>query len=189
MPPKTRITRTAVEEAAVALVRRCGVEGLNARALAGALGCSTQPVFSRFSSMEEVRAAVIRRADECYNAMVETELGRARYPAYKASGMAYITFAREEKELFKLLFMRSRSGEEREKDEGDIVPIIEMIRKNTGLKDAEARLFHLEMWAFVHGLAVMAATDYCMLDRDLISRMVTDIYQGIKSRFCSKEEK
>ena len=24
---------------------------------------------------------------------------------------------------------------------------------------------------------------------DLISRMVTDIYQGIKSRFCSKEEK
>ena len=36
-------------------------------------------------------------------------MAEGKYPPYKASGMAYIRFAKEEKELFKLLFMRDRS--------------------------------------------------------------------------------
>ena len=35
------------------------------------------------------------------------------YPPYKAMGMGYIRFAAEERELFRLLFMRDRSGEEK----------------------------------------------------------------------------
>lgn len=189
MPPKAKFSREEVIAAAVALVREKGMEALTARGLGERLGSSARPIFTVFDSMEQVQGEVLQFGISRYQALVDEEMARGEYPPYKASGMAYITFAREEKELFKLLFMRSRSGEEQEKDEGDIVPIIEMIRKNTGLKEAQARLFHLEMWAFVHGLAVMAATDYCMLDRDLISRMVTDIYQGIKSRFYGREEK
>lgn len=35
------------------------------------------------------------------------------YPPYKASGMAYIDFARREKHLFRLLFMRNPAARRR----------------------------------------------------------------------------
>ena len=40
-------------------------------------------------------------------------MSAGQYPPYKASGMAYIRFAREQRELFKLLFMRDRTNEEK----------------------------------------------------------------------------
>ena len=58
-----------------------------------------------------------------------------------------------------------------------------LVQNGTGLCNEEGKLFHLEMWAVVHGLAVMAATDYVDLDEELISTMLTDTFQGLKSRF------
>ena len=118
--------------------------------------------------MDSVYAAVIKAADDLYNEYLRRETESGNYPAYKASGMGYIRFAREEKELFKLLFMRDRSQETHCKDEADIAPIVEMIRKNTGLDEEAARLFHLEIWAGVHGIAAMAATNYLELNRDAL---------------------
>ena len=46
-----------------------------------------------------------------------------------------------------------------------------------------AKLFHLEMWAFVHGIAVIIATDYLKLDRELVSRMLTDCYTGLRKAY------
>lgn len=183
MPPKVRITKKEIVAAAVGLVRSRGEEALNARELAGCLGCSTQPIFSNFASMEQVRQAVVDAAEETYGEYVCRENESGKYPPYKASGMAYIRFAREEKELFRLLFMRDRTGEAipEQTDMGDRAE--EQVRRNTGLDPAEAKLFHLEMWAFVHGIASMTATGYLDLEWELVSRMLTDSYQGLKSRF------
>ena len=105
------------------------------------------------------------------------------YPPYKASGMAYIRFAAEEKELFKLLYMRDRSEEKIPETSELNEQMYGMVRSNTGLDTDTARLFHLEMWAFVHGIAVMLATGFLTLDTELISRMLTDSYQGLKKQF------
>jgi hypothetical protein len=35
------------------------------------------------------------------------------------------------------------------------------------------------MWTFVHGIGVMLATSYLELDEELISRMLSDVYQGL----------
>lgn len=67
-------------------------------------------------------------------ARIRETMESGQYPPYKASGIAYICFAREEKELFKLLYMRDRSRETF--DEGDsIKPLIEEIQKQTGLSE------------------------------------------------------
>jgi hypothetical protein len=39
------------------------------------------------------------------------------------------------------------------------------------------------MWAFVHGIATMFATGFLNLDWELISKILTDAYQGIKTQF------
>ena len=51
MPPKIKITKEEIIKTALELVRTSGEQSINARTVAGALNCSTQPIFSNFSSM------------------------------------------------------------------------------------------------------------------------------------------
>lgn len=183
MPPKVKITKEEIIEAAVRIVRESGAEAINARTAAGILGCSTQPIFSNFENMEDLRLAVVEKADELFQKYMKKETEGREYPAYKASGMAYIRFAKEEKELFKLLYMRDRSGEVVPEKDGLLDEMESLINKNTGLSGEKAKLFHLEMWAYVHGIAVMFATGFLDLDWELVSDMLTDSYQGLCSRF------
>ena len=183
MPPKVKITKEDVINAAVDIVRESGAEALNARIIASVLKCSTQPVFSNFATMDELRLAVVERADKICGEYIKREIKNGKFPTYKASGMAYIRFAREEKELFKLLYMRDRTNETvpESNELGDKMESI--VQSNTGLNGDTAKLFHLEMWAYVHGIATMVATGFENLDGELVSRMLTDAYQGLRRQY------
>lgn len=183
MPPKIRITKAQILDAAVELVRQFGAEALNARELAKQLDCSTQPIFSNFENMEQLRNAVVDAAYRMHWQQVEQEIQLGKYPAYKASGMAYIHFAQQERELFKLLYMRNRTGETDVEDPETRHLIQGQLQEAMGMGEETAQRFHLEMWAVVHGFAVMAATGFLPLDEQLISASITDIYMGLKTRF------
>lgn len=183
MPRKFMFTREEIIDAALQLVRNGGISALTARSLGDALGCSVRPIFGLFKNMEEVQAAVITEANACYKHYLTEGMASGKYPPYKASGMAYIQFAREEKELFKLLFMRDRTKEAITENKAEIQPLLEMIQKNLGLNEEEAYRFHLEMWIYVHGAATMLATSYLEWDEEFISRTITDVYQGLKIQF------
>lgn len=187
MPPKCKFTRDIIIQTALDLTRENGISAVTARAVGARLNSSSKVIFSLFQNMEELQQEVIRAADALYQSYLQEEMARDQYPPYKASGMSYIRFAREEKELFKLLFMRDRSREQIEENREAVEPLIQIIQKNTGLSQEEAYLLHLEMWLYVHGIAAMLATDYLEWDWDLISRMVTDGYEGIKWRFLSQK--
>ena len=179
MPPKHKVTKYALVSAALDLVRSEGVEVLNARRLAAELGCSTQPIFSNFSAMDELRRAVEDAANSIYEEFISRECEREDVPRYKAAGLGYIRFAAEERELFKLLFMRDRSGETIGDGKEELRPMVELIRAQTGLGEDEAYRFHVEMWVFVHGIATMIATGYLDWDEENASQMITDIYKGL----------
>ena len=186
MPPKVKITKEDIVQAAVELVRENGEQAINARAIAHALHCSTQPVFSNFSTMDELQEAAIVASYEIYLNFLKSEAESGKYPPYKAFGMAYIRFAKEEKELFKLLFMCDRKGKA-------LIPTVdfeasvEMIMNHNGITKEKAELMHLEMWTCVHGIATMLATSFLSFEWDFVSHMLTDIYQGIQARHLSKE--
>jgi AcrR family transcriptional regulator len=187
MPPKVKITKTDIVETALSLVRESGAEALNARDLASALNCSTQPIFSNFSNMEELRDEIINAAYSLYLEFIKKETESQKYPPYKASGMAYIRFAKDEKELFKLLFMRDRTKEELSTSP-DFENAVELIMKANGVTREKATLMHLEVWACVHGIGTMLATSFLPLEWETISNMLTDIYMGIRARHLSEEQ-
>ncbi len=189
MPPKFKFTREEITKAALDITRENGISGLTARTLAARLNCSVKPIFGLFQNMEEVQREVLAAANTMYQEYLRERILRGNYPAYKASGMAYICFAKEERELFRLLFMRDRSHEKIEENREEIRPLLEMIQKNTGLDEEEAYLFHLEMWLYVHGIATMLATSYLDWDTEFISRVLTDAYTGLKYRYCGEEKK
>ncbi len=183
MPPRNIFTKEQIVEAGLTLVRQSGMEALTARSLAQALGTSTKPIFGLFSSMQELQEAVLAAADTFYQSHIAEAMAEGRYPVYKASGMAYIEFARQEPALFKLLFMRDRSGETIGEDRQSIAPILQVIQANLGVDENTAYRFHLEMWLYVHGVATMLATNYLPWDTDFISESLTDLYQGLSHRF------
>ena len=181
MPPKVKVTKEDIIKTALEMYRESGGEAINARSIAAAIGCSTQPVFSNFATMEELQSALVSAAYELYLGFLQGESESGKYPAYKAFGMAYIRFAKDERELFKLLFMRDRTGEEISMSP-DFESSVEMIMNANGITREKAMLMHLEMWAFVHGIGTMFATSFLDLDFELISDMLSDVYQGIRAR-------
>ena len=186
MPPRVKITKEEIVDAALSLLKSNGEEAINARSLAAALGCSTQPIFSNFESMEALREGMIARAYENYLSFIEKELAAGKYPPYKAFGMAYIRFAKEEKALFRLLFMRDRTGEDLSPSP-DFERSVQLIMEANRLSRETAMLFHVEMWACVHGIGTMLATSFQPMDEELISRMTSDVYQGVRARLIAEE--
>ena len=187
MPTKIKITKEMLISAAFDIVREEGFERLSTRVLAEKVGCSTQPIFSNFSNFEELCKVVIELAHEKYLDTINEVISQNKYPEYKASGIAYVKFASEEKNLFKLLFMNESakkylSGEKSWSDS------VEYIKDNITLSKAKAELFHLEMWTVVHGLAVMCVTSYCDISEDLVSVILSDVYNGLKSRVEVKND-
>lgn len=189
MPPKHKVSREDIVAAGLELVRQKGPQGLNARAVAAHLGVSTQPIFSHYTDMEALRSDVLGAAYALYQSFLRQDMARPDMPAYKGSGMAYIRFAREEPELFKLLCMRDRTGEPIDaQDDREIAPMLAMIQEKLGLDAKRARLFHSEMWVFVHGLATMIATGYLTWTPDYCSAMLTDLFQCLSRHYLEHKE-
>ncbi len=183
MPPKAKFTKEEIIEAALRLIRRDGMDALSARNLGRELGASSCPIFTVFSGMEEVQAAVLEVIGALYRDYTVQVVESKRYPPYKASGMAYIEFARTEPHLFSLLFMRNRCHEKIEDGREELKPILQIICANLGISEDKAYLFHLEMWIYVHGIATMITTSYLDWDMDFVSATLTDVYQGLCARF------
>ncbi len=183
MPPKFKFTREEIITAALNVTRKNGITGLTARGLAAELGSSAKPIFGLFQNMEEVQSEVIAAANILYQSYIQNGMADSKYPSYKASGIAYIQFAKEEKELFKLLFMRDRTDEKIEENREEIRPLLNIIMKNLGISEDEAYLFHLELWLYVHGIATMIATNYLEWDIEFINKALTDAYEGLKRRY------
>ncbi len=175
MPPTIRFSREAVLNAAYQLVRREGPAALNARAVAKELGGSTQPIFRLFANMEELRQAMIEMTLSTWKQDLILRLQSSKFP-YLTIGMSYLLFARDEPELFKLLFMRDRvsDGSCTDYDVNFGIPLIE----DTVKVDVEtARKLYERNWLFCHGLAVAIATKYipcmkeCHMRRMLVESM------------------
>jgi AcrR family transcriptional regulator len=82
MPPKAKVTSADIVQTAIELIRQNGEGAVNARSIAAALNCSTQPIFSNFTTMEELQAAVVMAAYERYSCFLQNE---------SASGKNYAT--------------------------------------------------------------------------------------------------
>lgn len=178
MPPTVRFTHDAVLHAACQLMRREGMEALNARAIAKELGGSTQPIFRLFTNMEDLHRELILYVARQFQAHAEADMAQSDSP-YIQLCTTYLLYGRDEPELFKLLFMRDRVSEGQYSDQTNFDLVFNIIKKETPLDDETAMRFFERTWLFVHGLAVCIATKYipCQDERYLIS-MVKEAYNA-----------
>ena len=178
MPPSVRFSREAVLNAAYQLIRREGPAALNARSVAKELGGSTQPIFRLFTNMDDLKASVIEQALQDWKNKLRMRMQDSAFP-YLSIGMSYLIFARDEPELFKLLFMRDRVSDgsctDYNVDFG--IPLIEHA---VGVDVSTARQLYERNWLYCHGLAVAIATKYipCISECDMRQLLVESL-QGV----------
>ena len=170
MPPKAKFTREEIVAAAVDVIREKGLEAITAQEMGRRLGSSTRPLFTYFSTLEELRAAAAAQARRIYNGYAEE--GLSMTPAFKGFGMAYIRFAREEPSLFRLLFMRKA-------DPADLADVLDreghlpLIRKTVmetfRLDRAQADWLYENLWIYAHGLAAFCASGAVQVTEEAVA--------------------
>lgn len=169
MPAAKKVTREDIINAAVEVLRDGGFSSINARSVARKLGCSTQPIYFSFRSMDELKAALTQRAIEMHTQRVRESLrahqgNDSRYSSY---GMGFVRFAAEEKQLFRWLYLE---GEQPGPYRSDVLlaEVTAVIVDDFGYSEDVARRFHQDMLYFSYGLAILANTDHLHLtEREL----------------------
>ena len=186
MAPNVKYSKDKIVETGLKLVKENGIESVSARTIAKELGCSICPIFSCFVTMEELKRSLLQQMYKIYEQYIDEGIKGCDKP-FKGSGLAYIKFAKENKNYFKALFMGNhgiKMDEILENDENK--KINDLICKGSGLSVDKACKLHKYNWVFVHGIAVMVATDYCDFSDEEISVMLTEEYVSLLDKF--KEE-
>jgi len=160
MAPKLKFTKEEMLTAALEVVRTQGKDKLTAKSLAAELGISTQPVFTCFETMDNLKSEVIAAAEKVFVSYTNKAFGE-RIPFF-AYGKRYIEFAKEEPELYRLLFLSDEKDNRAIKSmlrlQKEILPTLMGIYK-ISQKDAE-RYFR-DLWLAVHGIATLFVTGGC----------------------------
>lgn len=103
MPPKTKITKEMLLEQAFQIAEAQGIAAVTSRSVAKAAGCSIQPVFSHFPTMEDLRQATFQYA--CHR-FVEEVLAFEGRPDFMPRVTKWVLdLARERPNLFRLLYL------------------------------------------------------------------------------------
>ena len=110
MPPKAKFSKDEIVEAAFNIVKEKGEDALTAREVAAFLGVSTRPIFTYFKTMDELKAEVRKAVSEKYRAY--TEEGLKEDVPLHGFFKRYQSFARENPNLYKFLFMSKNSDGE-----------------------------------------------------------------------------
>lgn len=144
MPPACRFTHEQIVAAALAITRERGFDAVTARAIADTLHSSSKVIFSAFSGMDDLLAATIDAADAQYRAYSADFVRDSADPPYKAVGTAYIRFARNEPNLFHLLYMRDRRREDHSGDAENIAVLVDFLMAKLSLTREDATLLLTE---------------------------------------------
>jgi AcrR family transcriptional regulator len=191
MPPKIKVTEEAILDAALELTRDKGIASVNARDVAKMLGCSIQPVFRNFQSMDNLKKDLYKKAENIYDDYINRGMVGHSIP-FLGLGMAYIDFAKKEKNLFKLLFMsdefKGRSIIGMIKDEEN-QSIVEMVSRMTGLCRDKAEQLFMDIWLLTHGIASLVATNDLEVSEEKISKILKDSFLGIKYQLSMEDDK
>lgn len=190
MPPKAKFTKEEVIAAALEIARERGIEFITARELGAKLSSSARPIFTLFQNMEEVLGEVKRAARNIYNGYIKE--GLMEPLAFRGVGRAYIRFAGEEPQLFRLLFMGEHATSLRailpEIDE-NYDSILRSVTDGYGISREEADSLYCHLWIYSHGIAVLLATRACALTAEEINDMLKEVCISLIMRIKQGERR
>ncbi len=176
MPPKAKFRKEDIVRAATDVARRKGIDAVTAREVAKALQVSVGPIFTWFATMEELRAEVYAQAKDCYRARVERGLAGA--VPFLGVGQEYIRFAREEPELYKMLFLTrpgAAGGGAMESLRFSRELVRDSLMRIYRMDAATADRYFRDLWLVAFSFATLVVTDDCPYSDEEMSAVLTEV--------------
>lgn len=189
MPPKAKITKEMVIDAAFEVAREAGGEIINARTVAKKLNCSTQPVMYHFATIEDLKKTVYEKADS-YHSEYLMNIPKSQKDVMLGIGLNYIRFAVEEPYLFRFLFqsnffngitlLEMVNAEE-------LMPVISALQNAVKGSVAQAKEIFITIFLFAHGYASIIANNSLEYNEELIQAHLERAYKGAISAMRQEE--
>ena len=180
MPPKAKVTKEMVIDAAFGVARETGWENINARTVAEKLNCSTQPVMYHFATIEELKKAVYAKADR-YHTEYLMDIQKPQDGAMLGIGLNYIRFAVKEPNLFCFLFQSGFAAENsllEMIDSQELIPVISAMQETMNLSLEQTKDVFITLALFVHGYASIIVNNALTYDEDLAKAHLKRTFKG-----------
>ncbi len=187
MPPRAKITKEMVIDAAFEVTRAEGAENVNARTVSQKLGCSTQPVMYHFATIEDMKRAVYEKLSWFHTEYLMNV--DPQEDVMLGIGLNYIRFAVEEPNLFRFLFQSGFAVENnilQMVDAEELKPVISAMQEEMKLNEEQTKEVFLTLALFVHGYASIIANNSLEFDEAVVAAHLERVYIG--AIFALQEE-
>jgi len=179
MPPKAKITKEMVIDAAFEVTRAGGAENVNARTVSKKLGCSTQPVMYHFATIEDMKKAVYAKLDWFHTEYLMNV--NPQEDVILGIGLNYIRFAVEEPNLFRFLFQSGFAVENNLLemiDSEELKTVISAMQKAMKLDMEQTKKVFLTLALFAHGYASIIANNGFEYDEKTVTAHLESAFRG-----------
>ncbi|MBR2812334.1 MAG: WHG domain-containing protein [Solobacterium sp.] len=179
MPPKPRIQKEAIINAAVEVTRQNGFESISARTVSERLHCSTQPVMYHFSTIDSLKKAAFSKIDQLHSEyLLNTP---PEQDPILGIGLNYIRFAVVEPQLFRFLFQSGYGGQKNlleMMDSEGLAPVLAAMQEAACFSMAKTRNVFITVALFAHGCASLIANGHLEFDETLIAEQLERVWNG-----------
>lgn len=184
MPRQPRFSKEDIVAAGLRIIRDSGYEAVSARALGKELGTSSSPMFTMFKDMNEVMSAIWSAAEKAFVAHME---GVTDYfPAFKEFGLRLVSFAKNDSNLFQMLFWGKNSRPEIA--ESIASECLSKASQGYGLTEEQADLLFQQMWPVACGIAALCVKHPEDFPEETVSKTLSYHFNGIMDIIKSGKE-
>jgi AcrR family transcriptional regulator len=163
-PKEITYTKDQIVQAAFDIVKEGGINALSARKVADRLGASTAPVYSCFTSMDELDQAV---EDRVHELMIEYTK-RLYTPRIDLNiGVGIVLFARDHPKLFNTYHAEGKKTRDAEDKINEY--LLQQMKKYPvydNIPDEDIRSLYSKFVIFSHGLCLLACSNELPYDDD-----------------------
>ena len=184
MPRQPRFSKDDIVAAGLRIVKASGFEAVSARALGKELGTSSSPMFTMFKDLNEVVDAIRKAAEKTFIARMK---GVADYfPAFKEFGLRLVAFAKEEPNLFQMLFL----GKDARPEIAESIAraCLGAVEQGYGLSPEQAEMLFRQMWPVACGIAALCVKHPEDFSEEEVSKTLSYHFSGIMTIIKSGKE-
>ena len=184
MPRQPQFSQNDIVSAGLRIIKASGIEAVSARALGKELGTSSSPMFTMFKDMNEVMGAIRAAAENVFIARMEGVIDY--FPAFKEFGLRLVAFAKEDSNIFQMLFL----GKDSRLEIAECIAreCLGSAEQGYGLTSEQAEMLFRQMWPVACGIAALCVRHPEDFPEEEVSKTLTYHFSGIMSIIKSGRE-
>ena len=181
MPKTTTITKELIINSTFEIVREEGFYNISARRIAKKIGCSTQPIYWVYKSIDDLIRDVVDKVVSYLSEILKNH--RKSSKSLLDYGLGYVYLAYAEPVLFKAIYIDNIIGLKMT----DIFPekeMLDLMKQDAcyeNIPDDKLLEIATNAWFLAHGIASLITGEMLVYDEEKVEKML-EFFMGAKKK-------